>query len=98
MLLPAVKFIASKHATVGIRTEHYPIVGRHLLASIREVLGEAASDELLEAWGAAYGQLADLMIEVESGIYEAPGETPTAAGLAGAPSSSRDASKRRPTS
>lgn len=50
VLLPAVKFIASKHATVGIRAEHYPIVGRHLLASIREVLGEAASDELLEAW------------------------------------------------
>lgn len=71
VLLPAVKFIASKHATVGIRAEHYPIVGRHLLASIREVLGEAASDELLEAWGATYGQLADLMIEVESGIYEA---------------------------
>lgn len=71
VLLPAVKFIASKHATVGIRAEHYPIVGRHLLASIKEVLGEAASDELLEAWGAAYGQLADLMIEVESGIYEA---------------------------
>ena len=60
VLLPAVKFIASKHATVGIRAEHYPIVGRHLLASIREVLGEAASDELLEAWGAAYEQLADL--------------------------------------
>ena len=31
VLLPAVKFIASKHATVGIRAEHYPIVGRHLL-------------------------------------------------------------------
>lgn len=71
VLLPAVKFIGSKHATVGIRAEHYPIVGRHLHASIREVLGEAPTDELVDAWAAAYGLLADLMIKVESGIYEA---------------------------
>ena len=70
VLLPAVKHIATKHCTIGIRAEHYPIVGKHLLASIKEVLGDAASDELIEAWGAAYGQLADLLIGVEGGIYK----------------------------
>lgn len=70
VLLPAVKHIATKHCTIGIRAEHYPIVGKHFLASIKEVLGDAASDELIEAWGAAYGQLADLLIGVEGGIYK----------------------------
>ena len=74
VLLPAVKFIASKHATIGIRAEHYPIVGKHLLASIKEVLGDAASDELIDAWAAAYGQLADLLIKVEGDIYNLKAE------------------------
>lgn len=69
VLINAVKHIASKHCTVGIRAEHYPIVGKHLLASIKEVLGDAATDELIDAWAAAYGQLADLLIGIEGGIY-----------------------------
>lgn len=68
-LLPAVSHIAGKHVSVGIRAEHYPIVGRHLLASIKEVLGDAATPELLDAWGAAYGQLADILIAAESKRY-----------------------------
>lgn len=75
VLLPAVKFIASKHATIGIRAEHYPIVGKHLLASIKEVLGDTASDELIDAWAAAYGQLADLLIKVEGDIYKEQANT-----------------------
>ena len=39
--------IAHKHVSLGIRAEHYGIVGRHLLASIGEVLGEAAT---VAAW------------------------------------------------
>ena len=66
VLAPVITLIANKHASVGIRAEHYPIVGKHLLASIREVLGDAASDELIHAWGVAYGALADVFIEAES--------------------------------
>ena len=69
VLIDAVKHIANKHASIGIRAEHYGIVGRHLLASIQEVLGDAATPELIDAWAAAYGQLADLMIGLESDIY-----------------------------
>ncbi len=61
VLAPVINLIANKHASIGIRAEHYPIVGKHLLASIREVLGEAASDELINAWGVAYGALADVL-------------------------------------
>ena len=76
VLLPVVKFIGSKHATIGIRAEHYPIVGRHLLASIKEVLGDAAPDELIDAWAAAYGELADLLIKVEGDIYKEQANVP----------------------
>lgn len=70
VLAPVLTRIANKHVSLGIRAEHYPIVGRHLLASIREVLGaEAATDELIAAWAAAYGQLADALIGQESGLY-----------------------------
>ena len=62
----AVKHIASKHVSLNIRPEHYPIVGGHLLEAIKEVLGDAVNDELLDAWAAAYGQLADLLIKVEA--------------------------------
>jgi nitric oxide dioxygenase len=69
VLAPVVTRIVHKHVSLGIRPEHYAIVGKHLLASIREVLGAAATDELVDAWAAAYGQLADLLIAEESRLY-----------------------------
>ena len=71
VLLSVVERIAHKHTSLGIRAEQYGIVGKHLLASIKEVLGDAASDELIDAWAAAYQQLADLFIDVESKLYQA---------------------------
>lgn len=70
VLAPVLTLVANKHASLGIRAEHYPVVGRHLLASIAEVLGDTADDALLAAWGAAYGQLADLLIAEEAALYQ----------------------------
>lgn len=69
-LLGAVAHIANKHVSVGIRAEHYPIVDKHLIASIKEVLGDAATPELIDAWTAAYMQLADVLIGAEKAIYD----------------------------
>lgn len=69
-LVGAVAHIANKHVSVGIRAEHYPIVGKHLIASIKEVLGDAATPELIDAWTAAYMQLADVLIGAEKAIYD----------------------------
>lgn len=66
----AVELIAQKHASLLIKPEHYPIVGENLLASIREVLGEAATDDVINAWAEAYGFLADILIGREKQIYE----------------------------
>ncbi len=69
VLAPVIDVICNKHASLGIRAEHYPIVGHHLLSSIKEVLGDAATDELINAWAEAYGQLADILIEGERKLY-----------------------------
>lgn len=64
-----VERIAHKHVSLEVLPEHYPIVGEHLLGAIAAVLGDAATPEILDAWAAAYGQLAELMIRVEDDMY-----------------------------
>ncbi|RYF67631.1 MAG: hypothetical protein EOO39_20890 [Cytophagaceae bacterium] len=69
VLLSTLNRIASKHTSLDIRPEHYHLIGRHLIASIGEVLGTAATPVLLDAWAVAYGQLASLMISIEAKLY-----------------------------
>jgi len=69
-ILPVVKEIGHKHRSLGIKPEHYPIVGENLLAAIKDVLGEAATDEIIQAWAEAYGVIADAFISVEADLYE----------------------------
>ncbi len=66
----AVELIAQKHASLRILPQHYPIVGENLLASIREVLGEGATEDIINAWAEAYGFLADILIGREAQIYK----------------------------
>jgi nitric oxide dioxygenase len=54
--------IANKHASLGVRPDQYPIVGEHLLGAIKDVLQEAASQDILDAWAQAYGELADMLV------------------------------------
>ncbi|MDR0218173.1 MAG: NO-inducible flavohemoprotein [Enterobacteriaceae bacterium] len=72
-LLPAVEKIAHKHASLNIQPEHYQIVGTHLLATLEEMFHPG--DEIIEAWGKAYGVLADVFINREEEIYQ-EGESP----------------------
>ncbi|MFX1763823.1 NO-inducible flavohemoprotein [Paraburkholderia sp. A1RI-2L] len=69
-LAAVLKNIANKHASLGVRPEHYPIVGEHLLAAIKDVLGAAATDDIISAWAQAYGNLADVLMGLESELYE----------------------------
>jgi nitric oxide dioxygenase len=65
----ALELIAQKHAALGVEPHHYPIVGEHLLGSMKELLGDLATDEVLGAWAEAYGFLAGVLIERERAIY-----------------------------
>ncbi len=69
--------IVNKHVALQILPEHYPIVGSCLLRAIAEVLGaEIATPEVIAAWGAAYNQLADILIGAEAGMYDKKAEAP----------------------
>lgn len=74
-LAPAVERIAQKHVGLQILPEHYPHVGEALLGAIKAVLGDAATDEILEAWGEAYWFLANILIAREDRIYTEQKET-----------------------
>ncbi|RUL56860.1 MULTISPECIES: NO-inducible flavohemoprotein [Lysinibacillus] len=69
-IVPAVMLIAHKHRALGILPEHYPIVGENLLGAIKEVLGDAATDDIINAWAEAYGVIADVFISVEEDLYQ----------------------------
>ncbi len=66
---PAVSLIAHKHCSLDVLPEHYPIVGRNLIRAIGEVLGDAVTPAIAEAWTAAYNQLAEILIGVEAKLY-----------------------------
>ena len=69
VLLPAVKQIAHKHRSLNVKKEHYPIVGEFLLKAIKDVLGDAATPDIIEAWGEAYQVIAQVFIDVEEEMY-----------------------------
>jgi hemoglobin-like flavoprotein len=60
--------MGARHATYGVRPEHYPIVGAALLESLAEVGGTAWLDEYTRAWADAYQVVQDAML---SGAAEA---------------------------
>lgn len=64
--------IVQKHAALGVRPEHYPVVGGCLLQAIREVLGEElATEPVIAAWAEAYQALAGMLIAAEEAVYQA---------------------------
>lgn len=71
VLGPAVELICNKHASLYIQPRDYEIVGKYLLEAMGEVLGDALTDDLRNAWATAYWALANLMIDREAALYRA---------------------------
>lgn len=68
-LTSAVERIAQKHTSFNIQPEHYQIVGHHLIETLRELATEAFTQEVEEAWTAAYLFLAQIFIDREGELY-----------------------------
>ena len=66
----AVELITEKHVSLHIQPEQYVIVGDCLLKAIKEVLGDAATDDIVEDWKKAFFFLADLFISIEKKKYD----------------------------
>ena len=69
-ILPAVKGMAKAHVNANVKPEHYPIIGENLLAAIKEVLGDAATEEILNAWAEAYEEIAKVFKQIEKDMYK----------------------------
>lgn len=69
-IMPILERIGQKHRSLQVKPEHYPIVGEHLLGAIKEILGDAATDEILDAWVDAYQIISSAFIKMEEGFYK----------------------------
>ena len=69
MLEKAVEIMAQKHVETQVKPEHYPMVGASLLQALKDVLGDNASDEIIQAWEEAYFFLANILMRREKEIY-----------------------------
>ncbi|MFW6358086.1 MAG: globin domain-containing protein [Chroococcales cyanobacterium] len=65
----AVEKIAHRHVDTKVISEQYPMIGECLLEAMKDVLGESATPEVMEAWSEAYQALADIFIKREKEIY-----------------------------
>ncbi|EGX90963.1 flavohemoprotein [Cordyceps militaris CM01] len=72
-LTHAVERIAHKHASLFVRPEQYAIVGEHLVGAFAQVLGDALTPDVADAWKAAYAQLAAVFIAREAQLHATPG-------------------------
>lgn len=71
VLSKAVENMAQKHVKTGVEPEHYPLVGVSLLQAVKDILGDAATDDVIEAWKEAYFFLAGILIAREKELYAA---------------------------
>lgn len=69
-LTQAVERMTARHVETGVKPEHYPAVAAALLPAIKDVLGDAVDQTVLDAWGEAYWFLADILIGKEKALYE----------------------------
>lgn len=69
-LAAAVDKIAHRHVETRILPEQYPLIGEKLLQAMKDVLQDAATDEVIAAWAEAYDALANIFIQKENTIYK----------------------------
>jgi nitric oxide dioxygenase len=76
VLKGALARINHKHTSYHILPEHYPIVGGHLIATLKELLPEQFTPEVEYAWREAYSLLADVCITEEMALYQTTKKAP----------------------
>lgn len=69
-ILEEIKLVSQKHRGLNVKPEHYPIVGKYLLQAIKEVLGDAATDDIMKAWEETYAVIAQVFIDIEKDLYK----------------------------
>ena len=60
-LVPLIQQLGKRHAGYGVKSEQYETVGRALLWTLRQGLGDAFDAQHEAAWAKVYGVLAETM-------------------------------------
>lgn len=69
-LIPKLERICNKHCTLGIKPEHYEILGGLIIETFEDVMGPALTPDTKAAWIKAYRVLSNMMIGREKIIYK----------------------------
>jgi len=67
-LVPAVQDLGRRHAGYGVKDAHYATVGEALIWTLGQGLGADFTEDVSEAWIAAYGVLASTMKDAAAEI------------------------------
>lgn len=62
-IVPAVQALGRRHNSYGVEARHFDTAGQALLDTLAVGLGEGFTPETRDAWGTAFGILADVMID-----------------------------------
>ncbi len=61
-LHPMLEDLALRHVAYGVKPDHYPLVGRALVAMLHDMAQPTLAEETEAAWEKAYGELSSSMI------------------------------------
>lgn len=67
--------IAHKHVSLGVTEDQYVVVHKYLFGAIADVLGDAATPEVVAAWDEVYWLMAGSLIAMEARMYAESGLT-----------------------
>lgn len=62
-LLPALRSLGRRHGGNGVQDAHYAVVGRALLDTLAQMLGDGFTPAVRAAWTRTYGFIAQVMVE-----------------------------------
>ncbi|WP_125615209.1 globin domain-containing protein [Specibacter cremeus] len=68
--------ISHKHVALGIKPDQYQVVHDNLFWAIADVLGDAVTPEVAAAWDEVYWLMANTLVNLERGLYDAVGLSP----------------------
>jgi hemoglobin-like flavoprotein len=67
-LSPILEDLGARHTLYNVRAEHYDTVGRALLATLCDLLGEEFTPEAESAWSELYSVIKDSMLRASKSV------------------------------
>lgn len=58
---PVLQRLGDRHRGYGVKPDHYDVVGEVLIDTLDELLGDAGTDEVLDAWRSAFRLISSIM-------------------------------------